>query len=177
MLDRRNILYNGITYTKYEHPGPTNTGVAADANPTHAAGNTGFKALVEVDKIPTRGMYLAIYMPGPFTPSGTSGTAALTFTVTYSDDGTNTVTGLSHVSRTVTFTAATGPTATITTPSGYTGITQYVLYMRLPEVNHDYIKVAWATTLGTITTMDYGAVTIALEQGVDTESANHIDIG
>lgn len=177
------ILYPGYAYNKVTMPGPTITAVSASANPTHAAGNTGYIELKNVERNPYHPMALEISFPGPFTPSGATGTAALTFTTTFSTDGVS-GTGASHVSKTITFTAATGPVATVTTPSTFqTGQTQYVFYVKLPSVINPtaggllYIRVAWATVLTTITTMDYGKMNIALVPQIDSENtASSADI-
>lgn len=184
MFDTAQILRAGADYTKYTHPGPTVTAVSASANLTNAAGNTGFVQLEHVDRIPHPGMALIFTFPGPITATGagTTGTT-LAFTNTFSDDGTNAVAGLSLVTGSLGLTFDTGEltaayaarsTSTISEPGLSEG---FILYYRLPEIRHAYIKTAWATSLGaSITAVDYGKVGIYIDQVPDTVPNNWYEL-
>jgi hypothetical protein len=181
MDDALLILRAGYAHTKATHPGPTLATVSAAAAATNTGADTGFVQLKNVDKIPYRGMALKLTFPDAITATGagTTGTT-LSFTVTFSDDGTNAVAGLSTVSRPISLTFASG--ALTAAAVGSKNISSpnagFLAYLRLPEVRHKYIKVAWATSLGgSITATNYGKLGISIVPAPDSEPSNSYDIG
>lgn len=185
------VLYTFRTtngYTKYEHPGPTVTAVAASAALTNAAYDSGWVELETTAQIPKDGMTLEInYPPGiTGTGAGTTGTYH-TWTVTFADGDTPTlVNSLSHVSARVGLTfdgagalaAVNGATANLTNVADAKA-SGFVAYLRIPESRHRWVKVAKsADTLGaSITAVAYGVVGVGLVTDPDSEAPNTFDIG
>lgn len=172
------IIRPGYAYNQIVWPGPTVTAVAAAAALTHAAYDSGYFLLKQKAGIPFNGMYLVVSIPGPLSSTGATGSCTLTFTVTFSNDG-STVAGYSHVLAPINFTFASS-VGTITNTNGQgvaTGTGGTTAYWRLPETRHAYIRVQAATALTTITGANYGLVNIAVQDEVDTEANNAIDLG
>lgn len=180
MQDIKTIIRAGYDYNKLTWPGPVVSTVTAAANLTHAAYDSGYIQLVNVTRIPYGGIFVAIEMPGPYSGAGGggTGTASLVFTVTESTDGVS-ASGASHTmgAIAVTVTATVG-TITNTNPYGQAlGTGGAIFFWRMPETRKAYIRIQGATTLGTITSADYGKVTIAFQDEIDTESALVSDLG
>lgn len=143
--------------------------IAADANITDAAANTGFKLLAEVLRNPLTPVPLFVAMPGISLAGGMTTTGAptslkLTLTITFSDDGSTTV----------------GESITVDvqniTITSNAGVLVTKGYVALPPHNHAYMKVAWATTFvaGTSPTAAWGP--LGLYGIVSASNLNGVDM-
>lgn len=163
MQDAALILYRGVTYNTYDHT-DTITSNTPQAALTDSASNTGFKLVAGTGSpgFPLRGLWLVIDMPGnasgQITTTGAPTDVRITFTLTFSDDGSTTV-GETITSKTV-----------IVTITANAGTAPGRLYMKLGWITHKYIKVAWATTFtaGTTPTAAWQNAHMALVQNADT---------
>jgi hypothetical protein len=166
MQDALLILRAPYAYKTFDNLG-TVTSTSASAA-VSANGNTGFVAINNTNRIPRLGMALDITLPGDangqVTTTNSPTALGIIFTVTWSDDGTNTVGG-SEVSKSVAITIA----SNVGTAPGQ-------LRMALADFNHKYIKVAWATTVtgGSSPTYSLGVLGIALIQDVNAALATDV---
>ncbi len=176
--DIKTIIRAGYDYFKLTWPGPVVSTVVAAANLTQAAYDSGYIQLVNVPRIPLNGIFVAVNIPGPISSTGAAGSSTLTLTLTESSDGVS-ASGASHTYGpiNVTYAASVG-TVTNLNPQGVAlGTGGSVAFFRLPETRKGWIRIQGATVLTTVTACDYGKVTIAFQDEVDTEATNATDLG